>query len=331
MEENRRLFGGVIPLLVILLCLAVTGFFVKRFFDAASGGTDPAETAVPTVEPTPEMTEPAQTYRMSIAGSQAYAYDDLDFRFLIADIAVSSDRAVSFELSHLKTDEGISLGSVDQYIRRLEEHSYYLEKEGVVFTADSSENEAVFRLFIPYTLNKEDTVRVLCDLEGCEDLVFDVSSPSSDKSVLRYSSGETVSDGKTYEMSVSAAYNITGSYLFESINGKNEEYLLPSTTQVFVYRIQAVALGGEDAVIESASYVCDGSGEILEALPGSIRSEKYENIIGRTISESDTGYLFFFAYDPEFDPVSYTGVLRVKLQGNDIPVEINVDLSRKDG
>ncbi|MBR3345835.1 MAG: hypothetical protein IKG37_02020 [Solobacterium sp.] len=83
--------------------------------------------------------------------------------------------------------------------------------------------------------------------------------------------------------------------------------------------------------MESATYVPNGSPEVFEAMDASIRSMKYDNMIGVPISEHTTGYLLFYAYDPDTAPVTYQGVLKVKLAGVDTPVTINVDLNTQEG
>ena len=62
-------------------------------------------------------------------------------------------------------------------------------------------------------------------------------------------------------------------------------------------------------------------------MDSSIRAEKYANIIGREISEKDSGYLLFYAYDPDDHPITYSGVLKLTLQGSSDPIAVNVSLN----
>ena len=84
---------------------------------------------------------------------------------------------------------------------------------------------------------------------------------------------------------------------------------------------------GDVIVIEDARYVPSDGRETLTALEASVRSMKQENILGREIREADEGTIFFYAFDPDDRPVSYDGVLKLKLKGNDTWIDVNVRLN----
>ena len=75
-------------------------------------------------------------------------------------------------------------------------------------------------------------------------------------------SGDVITDGRSYQMTVSEAREITGEPLYQTVNGVQQEYLLPSTTKVYAFKVQAVSLWGDTIVIEEAWQVClrDSSG-----------------------------------------------------------------------
>ena len=127
-------------------------------------------------------------------------------------------------------------------------------------------------------------------------------------------------------MSVSSAFEITGDYMSQTINGVSSEYLLPSTVQVYTFNLETVSLWGDTVEIENAQYVTTDN-NVFEALDSSIDSMKYTNILGKQIKDKDKGSLFFVAYNPIDNPVTYKGVLKLKVKGSDSWISINVDLN----
>ena len=142
-----------------------------------------------------------------------------------------------------------------------------------------------------------------------------------------YKSGDVITDGRSYQMTVSEAREITGEPLYQTVNGVQQEYLLPSTTKVYAFKVQAVSLWGDTIVIAEAQYVPRDSSEVFEALGAGITSISGTNMIGQEISDQQSGDLFFYAYDPDDHPITYTGVLKLKIQGQDNWITINVDLN----
>ena len=66
---------------------------------------------------------------------------------------------------------------------------------------------------------------------------------------------------------------------------------------------------------------------MFEALGADITSISGTNMIGQEISDQQSGDLFFYAYDPDDHPITYTGVLKLKIQGQDNWITINVNLN----
>ena len=76
----------------------------------------------------------------------------------------------------------------------------------------------------------------------------------------------------------------------------------------------------------SVSYTHLDDGTEFEALGAEYESEKYENILGKSIQEKDSGVLFFVTYNPGKEPMSYKGTLKLKIKGQEnwIDVKVNV-------
>ena len=132
--------------------------------------------------------------------------------------------------------------------------------------------------------------------------------------MLGYVAEDVITDGKTYQMQVNVAFQIANEEVYRRVNGEMMYGGIPSTAEVYVFKVDAVSLWGDKLEIESARYVLDDGTE-FEALGAEYESEKYENILGKSIQEKDSGVLFFVTYNPGKEPMSYKGTLKLKIKG----------------
>ena len=68
------------------------------------------------------------------------------------------------------------------------------------------------------------------------------------------------------------------------------------------------------------------NGNEFDALEADYESEKYENIIGKSIQEKDNGVLFIVTYDPDKEAISYRGTLKLKIKGQENWIDVKVNL-----
>lgn len=270
-------------------------------------------------KPTESTTE---QYKVDLIESIIFNLKEVDFKFAIVKIRVQGSTSINLPLSHFTTSEGINLGEVEPYVTALENQSLFLGKQNVWYEILSTESSTMVNVFIPIKDKNAKEITVNNDL-GANDLVVKIGSPKGTAEMLKYQADDIITDGKTYQMTVSSAYPITGDTMYQN----NQEYLLPSTVEVYSFNVQAVSLWGDTIVVEEAKYVPDNSKEVFTALDSSIQSMKYSNIINKQINEKDSGDLFFVAYSPLESPVTYKGVLQLKIKGSDSWVTINVDLN----
>ena len=276
------------------------------------------------------QTKPDKTVELSdinfdLADYRVYKMDGIPFNFVIAKIRVNTVKSTNIDLSHFTTDENIKLSEVDKYVTQLEEKSYYLGKQNVVFSLISNENQYFANIFIPVVNKSANEIKLNNDIDNKE-MTFNLATHRGDFKQLIYKADDVISDGKTYQMKVSEAFPITGEYLREGQGEMSSEYLLPSTVEVYAFKLETVSLWGDKIELESAQYVSEQN-EIFDALGSSINSEKHDNILGKVISDSDTGYLFFVAYSPIDNPITYKGVLKLKIKGSDSWITVNVNLN----
>ena len=323
-------------ILIWTLALLVLVFGCLVFFDGLFGKkSGQKDDVVPAAEinetgnhEKPGATDPEEeTIRISWRDYTVYDLGDPDFRFIIASVRVSADGPTNLSLKHFVTEEGITLDHTQEYVRLLEEKSLYLGRQNVCFSLISEDASYTANVFIPVKDDALASLTVSCDIPGTREMKFQLVNAEGKREALEYHADDVITDGETYQMRVSAAYDITGQPLYKTENGTESEYLLPSTTKVYAFKVEAVSLWGDEIIIESAEYVPDTTGEVFTALPSSVRSLKNDNILGKSVTDKDSGFLFFYAYDPDDHPVTYRGVLKLKVRGYDQPVSVIVNLN----
>ena len=154
-----------------------------------------------------------------------------------------------------------------------------------------------------------------------------MNKSSDNKELFIYESEDIITDGKTYQMSVSNAFEITGEqFIRTSDSGLVEDYTFPSTTRLYAFNLEVVSLWGDEVVIESAKYIVDGTDVEFDALVKNIVPQKYDNIIGSTINDKTKGTIIIATYTNTEDELSFKGKLKLKLSNNDNYIDIIVDL-----
>lgn len=317
-------------LIILILCVVLFDiFFLKRKSEAETSqnsGLADNTMNVPMAS-VPAETDDLDSVTVTLKDYLAFDFDDLDFDFVIARIHVTSAQPINISLNHFKTDEGITLDDVSEYAEKLEDASYFLGRQSVWFSLISEDTSYDANIFIPVKNKDALTVKLSMDFGNNGDLIMNLVPASGTREMLQYQADDVISDGKTYQMSVSAAYDITGEYIYETVNGEESEYLLPSTTKVYAFKVNAVSLYGDELVIDQAQYIPSSTNEVFEALGSGIRTMKKKNILDRVIREKDSGYLFFYAFDPDDHPVTYTGILKLHVKSSGRWITVNVNLN----
>ena len=335
MKAGSKVTRNVMIWVLLLLCMGIVCLVVFDVFFKDRGGKTPkdptgglSDSAVLQTKPTekPAETDDLSNVTVMLSDYLVFDMDDLDFRFIIARLHVRADGPTNIPLSHFRTSEGISLDETQDYIRRLEEKQYYAGRQNVWFSLISSESEYEANVFIPVE-GSGATLGVQCDFGNNGDLRFSLLPANGRREMLQYKPEDVITDGKTFQMTVSKAYDITGLPLYQKTGTEEIEYLLPSTTHVYAFEVNAVSLYGDSIILRDAVYVPSNSSETFQALDSSIRSMKYDNMLDQEVKEQTTGYLLFYAYDPDTKPVEYKGVLRLKTDGSDAWISVNVDLN----
>lgn len=322
--------AAIIILLMIAAVLLGSIFRNSLFPKREEGENRPDEEPVIHESIAPDESE-GQSVRAALKTCDVYRLDDLDFAFAIAILKMHAPSGETVTLDHFHTDEGIYLNETGEYVKALEEHSYWLGRRNVMFSLVSVKEDYEAAVFIPVISKEKETLTLICDLEGIEDMTLrlDQNVITDGESLYAEKGGEqTLSDDATYSMRVSSALDITDEMFYVTDpDGNRMQYVIPSANRVYAMQIDVRLLADDSVVITDAEFIPEGYESGFHAMNGSIRSMKETNIIGRSIQEEDRGFLFFEVFGPEYSPVTYRGVLLLSLEGKDEPLSIQVDLN----
>ena len=317
-SKNLIIILGVL-LALILMCLVFFGFNVNN------NNEIPKQTLPPVGNlEKPDENVDLNNVIVDLVEYDYYEFDEFDFGFIISKFRFKAQEPINLQLDNFVTSENVILSDVSTYVSKLEEQSYYLGKQNVFFEVVSQENTCFANIFIP-VLNKENkdlTINI-----NNEKIEFDLSKVNNKKEMFTYSSDDIITDGKTYQMSVSSAFEITGEQ-FEMVydDGYVEDYTFSSTARLYAFKLDVVSLWGDEVVIEDAIYIVDGTNVEFDALQKNIVPQKYDNIIGTTIKDKTTGTIIIPTYSNNEDKLSFKGKLKLKLSNNENYIDIIVDL-----
>ena len=267
----------------------------------------------------PNVPSETTAVRFDLVSYEVFDLKDLSFKFALVKIRLKDDKPIAFSLNEFTTSEGTNLNDVNDYISELADLSVFLGKVGVDFDIESAETSAVFSLFVPLKNKNLEKIDILFDDQTISiDLFENVTGTAEQLGVIH---DEGITDDKTFKITVSAAIDISGEVLYQD----NEISTYPATAQLMAFRLILESLDGNSIVIEEAEYITSETSDTFVALDKTYeRTEKRVNIINVSTTTSTNGYLLFMTLNPDRVQISYTGILRVKVNGKWSSVEINL-------
>ncbi len=328
-KTTMLLAGG---LAVVLILFAAAAIYFGMIVKDRSGSQLPEETEKPVMveqggQEKPQETQGLDAVEVDLVNAMVYRFDELDFQFAIAKIRVKAEEPINISLEHFATSEGVKLNDIDSYLDQLDKNGLYIGKQNVWFELVSKENSYVANIFVPIKDKTAQAATINVDFGDNAPIQLNLKEAKGTREMLGYVAEDVITDGKTYQMQVGAAFQIASEEMYRTFDdGSVETAGLPSTAEVYVFRLDAVSLWGDELVVEDAVYQVEGSGNTFQALSSNFHSEKYDNILGKTIKEKDSGVLFFITYNPEKEPITYQGKLKLKIKGQENWIEITVSL-----
>lgn len=303
-----------ILLLIFMISAGIIFFAVNWIIDSAkSNKTDDNNNVV--VDPEPVNT--SDDIKVTLKDYEVYKDDteSLGFSFVIAEMNFKSEKAVSFDLSNLQTSEKIYLNSVAKYINTLQEKGYRVSKLGFVNTVVSDSNDYTCKLFIPYTTDSS-SLRLLNSLDATM-INFDLYENVNNLTSLKFDTEQQIEVGNTNVV-------VSSSSISTMMLHNGEEYQVPSTMNVYTFRITVKELEG-DVKITDARFLRSANDEVIKCLDETYESEKVSNCLNKKLVLGDNGALFFetsiIGSSPDFD-----GFLMLMFSNSDDWIQIPTTL-----
>ncbi|WP_195397425.1 hypothetical protein [Holdemania sp. 1001302B_160321_E10] len=326
-KTTMLLAGG---LAVVLILFAAAAIYFGMIVKDRSGSQLPEETEKPVMveqggQEKPQETQGLDAVEVDLVNATVYRFDELDFQFAIAKIRVKAEEPINISLEHFATSEGVKLNDIDSYLDQLDKNGLYIGKQNVWFELVSRENSYVANIFVPIKDKTAQSATINVDFGDNAPIQLNLKEATGTREMLGYVAEDVITDGKTYQMQVNVAFQIANEEVYRNMNGELMSAGIPSTAAVYVFKVEAVSLWGDNLEIESARYVLDDGSE-FDALDAEYESEKYENILGKSIQEKDTGVLFFVTYNPDKELISYHGTLKLKIKGQENWIDVKVNL-----
>ena len=257
---------------------------------------------------------PQSDVLLSLISYELYEINELDVRFIIANINFSSDKAINFNLEDLVYSNNKSAKDNLKFVENLEKNYYFLANKNVVFNINSDNNH--YKANVLFILNKDDKSFNVTYKD--QKITFDLNKDKADARFLKrdLSEDKILSDKQNYELIVSKSYDLGQGFLTKD----GLQYNLSSQLKLKVFLVEVKALANFDIKVEEAWIEINGLK--YHALDETYMSEKFTNIISRNIKQQENGALFF---ELEKDHKESKVDLFIKLGGLDEPIKTQVN------
>ncbi len=238
--------------------------------------------------------EKVQTFDFSINQFTLFDLEIVDYRFILANIHIQSNRPINLSLSHFISSEGLQLNSIDPYLVSLESLGYNFGTYPVVFSLSSPNNEMDAVLFIPITDDALSNLDLNINLNPKKSLSFDLSKPDS-KGVI----GNLGVTPKTLNPDEIAQTEIIKTLLLgpESFyqldeNGSRIQASFTAQSQILGVKVLITNKLSESYRIVDA-HILANNGSIFDAVDKTYLIDGITNLNSQYIETELSGYLFF--------------------------------------
>ena len=281
----------------------------------------------------PQTPKPEETQTIDIIKYNVYDYKKVDFRFIIAEISVESDKDLNIPLDEIYVD-GISLDKKTKYIQLLRDNDYEDDFTNIDDSFVLSAKETI-TLFIP-VVNRDATTDKLTS-KHFDDIEFDLSKnivltdettdeekpeePSDDDNKDNNNDGNQVIDEEGFKINLKASIsdqNFTYIYDGEEINSSSNE-------TIHAFYVELISKDNLDYEITNAKFVFDDTSSEVFAEKNNFKTTMWENVINIKTADRTNGYLMFLTYSQSIAPQSYKGKLLVKINNGEwIELEVTI-------
>lgn len=307
-KNKVRVDRIIILILVCILVLGTLGFGIYKLFGLFFEDNNKQTNIDPVQETTDGVNVTLQDYTVYVDEK-----NELGFNFIIAKLNFSANKAVSFELKNLQTSEKQNLSDVSNYIKKMEIAGYDINKLDINTAGiETEENNISANVFIPYKTDAY-TLAVYNAINASK-IEFDLSENNVLVTTLKLNNTDTPIEIGTNKVTISK------SYISSSMMHNGDRYPVASTIKVYTFEINVLD-AQENAYIEDAIYIEDGTNNEIHCYPKEYSAIDCENIVEKKLSSGLSGGLFFDVISG--DNEIHSGTLLIKFSNNDTWIEIN--------
>lgn len=243
---------------------------------------------------------------VAINSYQLYEDDDLSFRFIVANITLTSEEPQRVSLNQFVTSQQVSLHDVQLYLDDLISQRIDLSLHDIDLDVFDTTSEITLNLFIPLRLNNSDTLTVYFQGDQEVSMLFDLNVDI--QSIQTLVNLEDIDDNiidqitldNVYRIKIVEVTEIAYRGITETLpDGTVQEMVLPSTARVVGVLLEIESLGNQPIVVEAARYRIVNENQTSVAFDDSVDVEGFTNIVSKEVYNTSVGFVFFDIYSTD--------------------------------
>lgn len=287
-NKLRRTFRGIFKITLVVLLMASATLVGGALWSIISKPTEPEHVDV--------INENRQTFSYSVNHYTLFDLEQFDFRFMLADIRIESNKPINLSLSSFKTSENLQLNSVTSYLDAIEEAGYNFENYPIVSDLMSSSTRIDALLFIPIVDDALETIDVNITLYPVETLSFDLNNPTNVGIIENLARNEPVHEEGELAAITFVRDTMIGPEQFYHMDesGVKINSSFTSQSQILGVKLTVKNLGSSELKMTKA-FAVTKTGEFYIAVDSSYLIDGIDNLAEQSIETEMTGYLFFEA------------------------------------
>lgn len=252
----------------------------------------------------------------------SYKLDDVDFGFVLANIHIATTKTVSVPLSQFETDEGIKLSDTAKYSDALNAASYSLDSKNIVTALSAKGSGFDAEILIPFEDKTKTELNVVCAFNEKNNFSLDLSRADTTADSLKVKPTADSQAQRTLSVQVDNGVELDPSLVLTT---NDESYFMPSTARIFAFPVTVTAPNNGTVTIQKASFVTANYGT-MTAEAADVHTKHYANILGQTISDSGTGYVFIMVLDPGRAITAMSGQMKLEMSDSSQNTTQNVSI-----
>ena len=262
-----------------------------------------------------------------------YEDEDLSFRFILANITLTSDEPQNVAINRFVTSQQVNLADVQSYLDDLLAMDIDLTNEDydLDFTFFETTDEITLNLFIPLRVNESETLTVFFQGDEEVSVLFDLTTEANSLAQLKDDDNDNtyideIIEEDLYSIKIISVSEITYSSIIETLDdGSQVDMVLPSTARVIGVLVEIEALGLDPIYIEGARFNIPSDNQVSQAFDDSIEVVQFDNLFNVPVISEASGFIFFDVYVPDPSIINNVTEFEFKLNVVDQWITVQVD------